>query len=170
MEPTPVTSRATTIRRLALAAALLLYWPYAAVLSYVEFGGICNMGGESLLPSVFLGLPIIGIAAMATWLLRASVPINETHRWIVYSALGLAALVTVPQVLTVSVLGNHPCGAEFNAFRSFMELWDRWIPVVNLGLISFAGFIALGPFVRTVAKRQTQTGPVEVPAAEGAAE
>ncbi|MDJ0759966.1 MAG: hypothetical protein QNJ19_11240 [Woeseiaceae bacterium] len=154
MEPTDTTSRATTVRRLALAAALLLYWPYAAVLSYVEFGATCNMGGESLLPSVFIGLPIIGFAATATWLLRASVPINEAHRWIVLSALGLAALVTVPQVLTVSVLGNHPCGAEFNAFRAFMEQWDRWIPVVNLAFIGFAGFIAIGPFVRTVAERQ----------------
>lgn len=154
MEPTDSPSRATTVRRLALAAALLLYWPYAAVLSYVEFGSTCNMGGEGLLPSLFIGLPIIGFAATATWLLRASVPINETHRWIVLSALGLAALITVPQVLTVSVLGNHPCGAEFNAFRAFMEQWDRWIPVVNLGFIGLAGFIAIGPFVRTVAKRQ----------------
>ncbi|MDJ0919428.1 MAG: hypothetical protein QNJ05_16840, partial [Woeseiaceae bacterium] len=104
MEPTDSTSQASTLRRLALASALLLYWPYAAVLSYVEYGATCKMGGESLLPSLFIGLPIIGFAATATWLLRASVPINEAHRWIVLSALGLAALVTVPQVLTVSVL------------------------------------------------------------------
>ncbi len=164
MQPTDTPSRASTLRRLSLAAALLLYWPYAAVLSYVEFGATCNMGGESLLPSLFIGLPIIGVAATATWLLRASVPINEAHRWIVFSALGLALLVTVPQVLTVSVLGNHPCGAEFNAWRSFMEQWDRWVPVINLGLIGLAGFIAIGPFVRTVAERRAES--LETVAAE----
>ena len=168
MEQTDTTSRATSLRRLALAAALLLYWPYAAVLSYVEFGATCNMGGESLLPGLFIGLPIIGFAATATWLLRASVPINEAHRWIVFSALGFATLVTIPQVLTVSVLGNHPCGAEYNAWRSFMEAWDRWIPVVNLGFIGLAGLIAVGPFVRTVAAREAET--VEIPVPESAAD
>ncbi len=168
MEQTDTTSRATTLRRLALAAALLLYWPYAAVLSYVEFGATCNMGGESLMPSLFIGLPIIGLAATATWLLRASVPISEAHRWIVFSALGFAMLITVPQVLTVSVLGNHPCGAEYNAWRSFMEVWDRWIPVVNLGFISLAGFIAVGPFVRTVAAHKADA--LAIPAPESASD
>ncbi len=168
MEQTDTTSRSTTVRQLALAAAVLLYWPYAAVLSYVEFGATCNMGGESLLPSLFIGLPIIGLAATATWLLRASVPINEAHRWIVFSALGFAMLITVPQVLTVSVLGNHPCGAEYNGWRSFMEIWDRWIPVVNLGLISLAGFIAVGPFVRTVAARKAEA--LEIAAPESASD
>ena len=153
MEHPDTSSRATTVRRLALAAALLLYWPYAVILSYVEYGATCNMGGEGLLPGLFVGLPVIGLAATATWLLRASVPINEAHRWIVFSALGLAMLVTVPQVLTVTVLGHHPCGAEFNGFRAFMEQWDRWVPVVNLGFIGLAGLIAVGPFIRQVADK-----------------
>lgn len=157
-------------RQLALGAALLLYWAYAAFLSYVEFGGSCAMGGEGLLPGLFIGLPIIGLAATATWLLRASVPINEAHRWIVQSALGLAIFVTIPQVLTVSVLGHHPCGAEYNAFRAFMEQWDRWIPVANLGFIAIAGLVALGPFVRTVAKREPSTETLEPQTADGVSE
>lgn len=154
MSDTETTTRATILRQAALAGALLLYWPYAAVLSHVEFSSTCAMGGEGLLPSLFIGLPLIGLAATAAWLLRASVPINGAHRWIVLSALGFAVFVTIPQVMTVSVLGHHPCGAEYNAFRSFMEQWDRWVPVANLGFIGLAGFIALGPFVRTVAGRQ----------------
>ena len=163
MSDTDNKSQTTVVRRAALVAALLLYWPYAAILSYVEFGSSCAMGGEGLLPTLFVGLPVIGLAATATWLLRATVPINEAHRWIVLSALGLAVLVTIPQVLTVSVLGHHPCGAEYNAFRAFMEQWDRWVPIANLGFIGVAGFIALGPFVRTVTERQA-------PAVERAAE
>ena len=167
MSDTDTISRATTLRRAALAGALLLYWPYAAILSYVEFGSTCAMGGEGLLPGLFVGLPVIGLAATATWLLRASVPISEAHRWIVLSALGLALLVTIPQVLTVTVLGHHPCGAEYNAFRAFMEQWDRWVPVANLGFIGLAGLVALGPFVRTVADRRPATGMLETQTAEG---
>ena len=163
MSDTETPSRATMLHQVALAGALLLYWPYAAILSYVEFGSTCAMGGEGLLPSLFIGLPVIGLAATATWLLRASVPINEAHRWIVLSALGLAVLVTIPQVLTVTVLGHHPCGAEYNAFRAFMEQWDRWVPVANLAFIGLAGFVALGPFVRSVAEHQK-------PAVESAAD
>ena len=170
MSDTETNTRATMPRRAALAGALLLYWPYAAVLSYVEFGGTCAMGGEGLLPGLFIGLPVIGLAAIATWLLRASVPINDSHRSIVWSALGLAVLVTIPQVLTVTVLGHHPCGAEYNGFRSLMERWDRWVPLANLGFIGLAGLVALGPFVRTVADRQPTAGVLETQTAEGTPE
>ena len=48
-------------------------------------------------------------------------------------------------------MSHHPCGADYDADLLFVETWDRWIPVLNLGLIAIAGLVGLGPFVRKIA-------------------
>lgn len=135
-------------RQVLLVGAVLMYWAYTVVLAWAEYGTPCRAGGEGFLPTVFAGLPVIGIAATGVWLLRASVPMLDAHRWAIMSAMGLALLITIPQVLVVSVMGHHPCGPRFNEFMAFTEAWDRWIPVVNIAFIAAAAMVGLGPYVR----------------------
>ena len=149
-------ARPSLLRHAALAAAISGYGVYAVVLAYFEFGVSCRASGEGFLPTLFVGAPIIGVAATGVWLLRATVPMNGLYRWIVYASLGLAALVTVPQLLVSSVLGHHPCGPRYDQFLAFVEAWDRWVPVGNLLLIGIAATVALGPYVRKIATAETE--------------
>lgn len=132
-----------------MIGAVLLYWPYAAVLAIVEFGGdTCTRAGEGLLPSLFVGGPIIVFATLLVWLLRPRVPLNAALRMSIVASLAIGALITLQQVWYVTLIGHHPCGAEYDYYLAFMEKWDRWIPVGNLVLIAIAALTGLGPFQR----------------------
>ena len=139
-----------TSRKILLAAAIVAYWPYALILANYEFLAPCKMGGEGLLPGLFVGGPVIFGATVLVWLMRESVEVTRVLRWVLIGALAVAAVVVVPQVINTTIQGNHPCGAEFNPFNAFVEKWDRWIPVANLALIGLAALVGLGPFVRKV--------------------
>lgn len=136
------------LRQAALYGAVSLYGVYAFILTWAEHGVGCRAGGEGLLPTIFIGMPVIGVAMLSVWLLRASVELTTIHRWLVLGGLGVATLVTIPQLLIVSALGHHPCGPRYDAFLGFVEVWDRWIPVTNVVLIALAALVALGPWVR----------------------
>ncbi len=147
---TPIANITHTSRRILLAAAIIAYWPYALILANYEFLVPCKMGGEGLLPGLFVGGPVIFGATVLVWLMREAVEVNRVLRWVLIGALAVAAIVVVPQAINTTILGNHPCGVEFNPFNAFVEKWDRWIPVANLALIGFAALVGLGPFVRRV--------------------
>ena len=136
------------IRKIAMTGAVLLYWPYAGVLAIVEFGDTCTRGGEGLLPSLFVGGPIVGLATVLVWLLRPKTPLSSTLRLSLVASLAICALITLSQVWNVTLMGHHPCGSEYDYYLAFMEKWDRWIPVVSLTLIAIAALVGLGPYQR----------------------
>ncbi len=133
-----------------LAIAIAAYWPYALILANYEFLAPCKMGGEGLLPGLFVGGPVIFGATVLVWLMREAVDLSRWMRLALIGALVAAAVVVVPQVVNTTLQGNHPCGVEFNPYNAFVEKWDRWIPVANLALIGLAAFVGLGPVVRKV--------------------
>ena len=136
------------IRQLILVVAVLMYWPYAAVLAYGEFAADCTRGGEGLLPSLFVGGPIVFVATVVVWLSRARLQLNSVLRLSVVASLSVAAAICLWQIWNVTIQGHHPCGADYDAFRAFVEKWDDWVPVINLGLVAIAAFISLGPYAR----------------------
>lgn len=141
------------IRRFFAVFSVVLSWVYALLLIGIEFGQRCTMGGEGLLPSLFIGGPMIVIVTVVLWLQRPFLPLSKGVKLTLAPALAAAAAVCLLQIWNVTVLSQHPCGPDYNAFRPFMEVWDRWIPVVNLGLIAIAALVAFGPWARTVDSR-----------------
>lgn len=131
-----------------MIGAVLLFWPYAAVLAIIEFAGDCTRGGEGLLPTLFVGGPIIVFATLLVWLSRPRVPLSGALRLSLAASLAISALITLLQVWNVTLMGHHPCGADYDYYLEFAEKWDRWVPVVNLVLIAIAALTGLGPFQR----------------------
>ena len=111
------------------------------------------MGGEGLLPGLFIGGPVIVFVIVVFWLQRAFVSLSRGTKIGLAIPLVVAAGVCLLQIWNITVLDQHPCGADYSAFRPFMEKWDRWIPVVNLALITIASLVAFGPWKRTVDSR-----------------
>ncbi|MDX1507629.1 MAG: hypothetical protein R3358_05080 [Woeseiaceae bacterium] len=136
------------LRQLAMTGAVLLYWPYAALLAIVEFGESCTRAGEGLLPTLFVGGPIIVFATLLVWLSRPRVPLSAALRLSLVASLAVSALITLVQIWNVTIMGHHPCGAEYNYYVDFVEKWDRWIPVANFVLIGIAALTGLGPLQR----------------------
>lgn len=107
----------------------------------------CTMGDtDGYMVALLFGGPIALLAMALLWHSRnsGSAVVYVGAALVLAVSGALLALDLIPWVVSTTLSGNHPCGAEYNSYLPYLGEFGHYIPVAHAILVaSLIGFACL---------------------------
>ena len=120
------------MRIFAATAAVVLVWLYTIFILLMEVGETCTMGGDGLFVHLIIGGPMAAISASLVFFVFRDKDqgLKDGVSLIVLPAVAIMLIYHSLQVWSVSILGHHSCGADYDYYLDYVAKYERWIPLM----------------------------------------
>ncbi len=105
------------------------------------------MGGEWLLPIFVIATPIASLACFLLYLSGLTAGLPNPVRLAILPLAVLFFIYFGQMFWSVTIIGNHNCGPEFNDYLSGRGDFERFIPLGYLLFVTLAVFLTLRPYL-----------------------